>query len=193
MQAMSSPTVVIVPGWANSGAGHWQTLLEQTLPGSVRVRMADWECRQRHVWVQAITDTILAQAHPVVVVAHSLGCIATSHLPSEVSRHIVGALLVAPADPDKKSFLTDFSPVPHHKLPYRSLVVGSSNDPFCTGRLSSAFARSWGSQYLRLPAAGHINIDSGFGAWPMGRMLLDSLLQAAVPAASTDLLTPDYV
>ena len=187
MHAMcEQPVIVIVPGWANSGPGHWQTLLEQSLPNCVRVQMKDWECTQREVWVQAISETIVAQNAPVIVVAHSLGCIATTYLPNHVRQQIVGALLVAPADPEKKSFLADFSPVPYTTLPYKSIVVGSSNDPFCAGRLSSAYARSWGSQYVRLPDAGHINIESGFGPWPMGKLLLDSLLSSlTVPLATT--------
>jgi len=95
----SQTTLVIVPGWRNSGPGHWQSLWAERL-GAVRVEMAedDWLRPRRSVWVQAIARTILAQPGPVVLAAHSLGCIATTHLPSDVVRRIRGALLVAPAE-----------------------------------------------------------------------------------------------
>ena len=174
----SQPTLVIVPGWRNSGPGHWQSLWAQRLPGAVPVEMAedDWQRPKRNVWVQAIARTLLAQPGPVVVAAHSLGCIATTHLPSEAARRISGALLVAPADPERRGVLADFAPVPYEPLPYRSVVVASTNDPFCPIRTAGAYARSWGSEVVRLQNAGHINVESGHGEWPLGLALLQSLL-----------------
>jgi predicted alpha/beta hydrolase family esterase len=173
----SSPTIVIVPGWRDSGPGHWQSLWAERLPGAVRVVMTDedWQRPKQAVWLQAIGKTILAQPGPVVVVAHSLGCIATTMLPPEVAGHICGALLVAPADPERRGPLADFAPVPYQPLPYRSVVVASTNDPFCPVRTAGAYARSWGSEVVRLQNAGHINIESGFGEWPLGLALLQSL------------------
>jgi len=174
----SQPTLVIVPGWRNSGPGHWQSLWAERLGGAVRVAMAedDWQRPRRSVWVQAIGRTILAQPGPVVVAAHSLGCIATTHLPKEVARRIRGALLVAPADPERRGVLADFAPVPYQPLPYRSVVVASANDPYCPIRTAGAYARSWGSEVVRLQNAGHINVESGHGKWPLGLALLQSLL-----------------
>ena len=173
----SQPTLVIVPGWRNSGPGHWQSLWAQRL-SAVRVDMAedDWQRPKRNVWVQAIARTILAQPGPVVVAAHSLGCIATTHLPSDVARRIRGALLVAPADPERRGVLADFAPVPYQPLPYRSVVVASTTDPFCPVRTAGAYARSWGSEVVRLQNAGHINLESGHGEWPLGLALLQSLM-----------------
>ena len=175
---MSPPTIVIVPGWKNSGPGHWQSLWAKRLPGAVRVAMAeeDWQRPKQALWLQAIGKTILAQPGPVVVVAHSLGCIATTLLPPEVAGRICGALLVAPADPERRGPLADFAPVPYQPLPYRSVVVASTNDPYCPIRTAGAYARSWGSEVVRLQNAGHINVESGHGEWPLGLSLLQSLL-----------------
>ncbi len=174
----SQSTLVIVPGWRNSGPGHWQSLWAERLAGAVRVEMAedDWERPKRGAWVQAIGRTILAQPGPVVVAAHSLGCIATTHLPPEAARRIRGALLVAPADPERRGVLADFAPVPYQPLPYRSVVVASTNDPYCSIRTAGAYARSWGSEVVRLQNAGHINVESGHGEWPLGLALLQSLM-----------------
>ncbi len=174
----SEATLVIVPGWRNSGPGHWQSLWAERLDGAVRVAMAedDWQRPRRSVWLQAIARTILAQPGPVVVAAHSLGCIATTQLPPAVARHISGALLVAPADPERRGVLADFAPVPYQPLPYRSVVVASANDPYCPIRTAGAYARSWGSEVVRLQNAGHINDESGHGEWPLGLALLQSLL-----------------
>lgn len=174
---MSSTTsIVIVPGWRDSAPGHWQSLWAERLVGAVRVQQDDWITPSRAAWVASICRSILAQAAPVVVVAHSLGCIATAHLPPEVAARIAGALLVAPADPERRSVLNDFAPVPYQKLPYRSVLVASSNDPFCPVRLAGAYARAWGSEFVRMQDAGHINLESGHGEWPLGMALLQSLL-----------------
>lgn len=169
--------VVIVPGWRDSGPGHWQSLWAEGLDGAVRVEQDDWVSPRRESWVRALGDLILAQDAPVVVAAHSLGCIATTHLPPEVAARIVGALLVAPADPERRAALNDFAPVPYAALPYRSVVVASSNDPFCPARLAGAYARAWGSEFVRMQNAGHINVDSGHGDWPLGLALLQSLTE----------------
>ena len=86
------------------------------------------------------------------------GPVATVHLPPEVAARISGALLVAPADPERRGVLADFAPVPYQALSYRSIVVAGSNDPFCPVRLSGAYARAWGSEFVRLNDAGHINV-----------------------------------
>ncbi len=174
----STLPIVIVPGWRDSGPGHWQSLWAETLPGAVRVRQDDWITPVRSAWVASISRTILAQPGPVVIAAHSLGCIATTHLPAEVVKCIHGALLVAPADPERRGVLSDFAPVPYQPLPYRSIVVASNNDPFCPIRTAGAYARSWGSELVRLQNAGHINVESGLGAWPLGLALLQSLTKS---------------
>jgi predicted alpha/beta hydrolase family esterase len=184
-----SPRILIVPGWRDSGPGHWQSLWAERYARTVRVQQDNWLTPARAAWVDSIRRTILAQPEPVVVVAHSLGCIAVTHLPPEAEARIAGALLVAPADPERRSILADFAPVPSRKLPYRSVLVASSNDPFCPIRLAGAYARNWGSEFVRVPDAGHINIESGHGPWPLGVALLQSLvgeggLQTVVPAAS---------
>jgi predicted alpha/beta hydrolase family esterase len=176
-------SIIIVPGWRDSGPGHWQSLWAEQLPGAVRVQQDDWITPSRSAWVASITRTILDQAGPVVVVAHSLGCIATTHLPPEATERIHGALLVAPADPERRGILADFAPAPYQPLPYRSIIVASSNDPYCPVRTAGAYARAWGSEFVRLQKAGHINIDSGFGAWPLGLALLQSLTGDSYAAA----------
>lgn len=171
---MSTP-IVIVPGWRDSGPGHWQSLWAERMQSAVRVVQDDWVTPRREPWVQALEALILAQPEPVVIAAHSLGCIATSHLGAEAASRIAGALLVAPADPERRAALADFAPVPYQPLPYRSIVVASTDDPYCPVRLAGAYARAWGSEFVRVPKAGHINVESGHGDWPLGLALLESL------------------
>lgn len=170
-----TPTVVIVPGWRDSGPGHWQSLWAERIAGARRVAQDDWITPSRSAWVDALARLIDDVDGPVVLAAHSLGCIASTHLPPEAAARVQGALLVAPADPERRAVLSDFAPVPFAPLPYRSVVVASGNDPYCPVRLAGAYARAWGSEFVRMQNAGHINIDSGHGEWPLGWALLQSL------------------
>ena len=183
--------LVIVPGWRDSGPGHWQSLWAEQLQGAERVAQDDWVAPSRESWVRNLEALILSRPEPVVIAAHSLGCIATAHLSHAAVERVAGALLVAPADPERRSVLSDFAPVPYAKLPYRSIVVASSNDPFCPVRLAGAYARAWGSEFVRMQNAGHINIDSGHGEWPLGLALLQSLTDTpAQKPARRDSLEP---
>lgn len=191
MAAMNSKTrILIVPGWRNSGPEHWQSLWAQQLPQAQRVEQEDWFVPHRAAWVGQLEKAIFAQEEQVVIVAHSLGCIAVSHLGAQAAARVKGALLVAPADPERRAQLNDFAPVPYEALPYRSVLVASSNDPFCPIRRAGAYARAWGSELVRLQNAGHINVESGFGAWPLGLALLQSLVDEhgwQTPAAEPEL------
>ena len=182
---MTSNSIIIVPGWRDSGPGHWQTLWAERLPQARRVVQDDWHTPTRSAWVARLEETVLEQPGPVVIVAHSLGCITTAHMNPEAAARVRGALLVAPADPERRAVLSDFAPVPYAALPYRSILVASSNDPYCPIRLAGAYARAWGSEFVRLQNAGHINVDSGHGEWPLGRALLQSLTEVELPLQAT--------
>ena len=182
---MTSTSIIIVPGWRDSGPGHWQTLWAERLPQARRVVQDDWHTPTRSAWVARLEETVLEQPGPVVIVAHSLGCITTAHMKPEAAARVRGALLVAPADPERRAVLSDFAPVPYAALPYRSILVASSNDPYCLIRLAGAYARAWGSEFVRLQNAGHINVDSGHGEWPLGWALLQSLTEVELPLQAT--------
>ncbi|MFG0678161.1 RBBP9/YdeN family alpha/beta hydrolase [Delftia sp. WSY_7] len=174
---MNPHRIIIVPGWRNSGPDHWQSLWAQQLPHAERVEQDDWLVPHREPWVAALEQLVLSWPEPVVLAAHSLGCITAAHMGPEASARVQGALLVAPADPERRAQLADFAPVPYAPLPYRSVLVASSNDPYCPIRRAGAYARAWGSEFVRLQNAGHINVESGFGDWPLGLALLQSLMQ----------------
>ena len=175
---MTAP-VLIVPGWGDSGPRHWQTLWEQANPGFRRVHQRDWQYPIRAEWVQTLTREIRAAGRPVVIVAHSLGCIALAHCASAGALPIRGALLVAPPDvedPDFPPVIEGFTPVPRTRLGFPSIVVAAHNDPHGAFERSRSLADAWGSRFVDAGNSGHINADAGFGPWPLGETLLAELL-----------------
>jgi uncharacterized protein len=111
-----------------------------------------------------------------VLVVHSLACALVAHWAAGDSRRRVRcALLVAPADPEASTFPpgpTGFAPMPAQRLPFRSVVAASTNDPYVSLDRAQAFANAWGSALVNLGRAGHINSASGLGNWPEGLALL---------------------
>jgi len=175
------PRVLVIPGWGDSGPEHWQSLWEKANPDFQRVVQRDWLYPICSEWVETLATGIRAAGGPVVLVAHSLGCLAIAHGVREASlpdRSIRGALLVAPPDVERPDFppvLEGFAPIPRARLPFPSIVVASRDDPFSELARAQALATAWGSRFVDVGAHGHINADAGFGPWPLGERLLDEL------------------
>jgi predicted alpha/beta hydrolase family esterase len=172
-------TVFILPGWQNSGPDHWQSQWE-ALHGFIRVQQSDWMQPLRGDWMVQLEEAVLATTGPIVLAAHSLGCILTAAWASH-SRHthrIQGALLVAPGDPEREvlsAALKSWSPVPQQSLPFKSILLGSRDDPYCSFARAQQFAQAWGSEFVDYGHRGHINAESGLGDWPEGHALLAQL------------------
>lgn len=176
------PPVLIVPGLGGSGEHHWQTHLERTYPGAVRVQQERWYNPDYADWMETLRAAIERQPGAVLA-AHSLGCVLIAHL-TRARPHlpVAAALLVAPADVDAKSHLAEelssFSPMPLSRLPFPSVVVASTNDPFMEIARAREVAEAWGADFVNIGRRGHINVDSGFGHWPLAEEILDGLTGA---------------
>jgi predicted alpha/beta hydrolase family esterase len=171
--------ILTVPGLHNSGPQHWQTRWEQDLPQCRRVLQKDWETPARQDWVEAIEIAVRAAPPPVYFAAHSLGCIAIAYWVQQTRLAVEGALLVAPADVEREGFpagVTGFQPLPTRRLPFRSIVVASEDDPWVSLERSQAMARSWGSRFVNIGKAGHIAANVGAGGWPGGKTILQELM-----------------
>jgi hypothetical protein len=179
----SGRTVLIIPGLGDSGPQHWQTLWEASHPEYRRIQQSDWEHPRREDWTQNIDAAISSAESPVVLVAHSMGCIAAVHWSASAgkgNRRVAAAFLVAPPDVEAETIPagpTGFAPCPLSRLPFKSLAIVSTNDPFATLERAKAVAAAWGSELVILESAGHINAASGYGPWLQGEKLLDQLMQ----------------
>ena len=173
--------VLILPGWQGSGPSHWQMHWAR-MPGFAVVEQNDWVHPLRGDWLARLDETVIDAPAPVVLVAHSLGCILVAAW-AGVSRHVGrvrGAMLVAPGDteaPALKERLPGWSPIARQKLPFPSILVSSQNDPYCAADRAQALARDWGARWVDLGAVGHINADSSLGEWPEGQALLQTFLK----------------
>ncbi|MGR4868485.1 RBBP9/YdeN family alpha/beta hydrolase [Variovorax sp. LARHSF232] len=178
---MSDTQVLLLPGWQNSDPEHWQSRWE-TLYGDKRVEQHDWMRPLRGDWQVQLEEAVLATDRPVVLVAHSLGCVlaAAWALHSRHTHKVRGALLVAPADlerDDLRQLIPGWSPIGRQRLPFAAHVVASSNDPYSDFARSRHLAADWGARFSDVGPLGHINAESGLGNWPEGRRWLQELQQ----------------
>lgn len=173
---MKPHNILLLPGWQNSVPDHWQSRWE-ALYGYRRVEQHDWMTPRRGDWMARLEEVILDADEPVVLVAHSLGCILTaawaSH--SKNTHRVKAAFLVAPGDAERdalRDILPSWSPIPMAPLPFPCLLVGSQNDPYCPFERAQAMSRAWGAEFWNLGNAGHINAGTGLGDWPHGHARL---------------------
>ena len=176
---MARPEVLILPGWLSSGPGHWQTRWEQ-LHRYTRVEQHDWQRPLRGDWSARLEEVVLARPGPVLLAAHSLGCLLTAWWAAH-SRHanrVVGALLVAPPEierDDLRQQIAGWAPPSRQPLSFPAIVVASSDDPYGDLAYAGGLAADWGAAFYNVGPRGHLNADSGLGDWPEGHALLQSL------------------
>jgi predicted alpha/beta hydrolase family esterase len=183
--------VLTLPGLWNSGPQHWQTQWEARHPGWRRLAHRDWNSPVCTEWVAELDGAIAAANGPPVLVAHSLSCALVGHWAASGSvLAVAGAFLVAPSDVEAPGYPADpvgFGPMPMARLPFPSIVVASSNDPYVSIERARRFADAWGSTLVDIGDAGHINGDAGFGPWPEGEAMLAAFcarLQASAAPGS---------
>lgn len=130
------PAYLLLPGFQNSDHEHWQSIWERTDPAFRRLEQKDWDHPDPEDWTETLDRAVQAHDGPLVLVAHSLGCVTVARwaarTPAPRTTPVVGALLVAPPDIDHADVpeLAGFRPVPLRPLPFPSIVVVGSDDPW---------------------------------------------------------------
>ncbi|TMR91114.1 RBBP9/YdeN family alpha/beta hydrolase [Nonomuraea basaltis] len=168
---------VIIPGINGSDEDHWQSIWQAEWgPSTTRISPSSWDEPDLDDWCQAIDKAVRqSPSADVVLVAHSLGCLAAT---CWIARHrpdIRGVLLVAPPDNAGPTFPADaftFTAVKATPLHVPGLVISSDNDPYCSPDVALRLAADWQYDRVSVGLAGHINSASRLGRWDFGRALL---------------------
>lgn len=160
--------LLIVPGLNDSGPAHWQTWLQAQHRHARRVEQRDWSDPDLERWAARVGRTLdQAGGSAWLAVAHSFGCLALArYLAANPGSPVRAALFVAPADPDKFGIA---GLLPQQRLGVPSTLIASDNDPWMSAASSRRWAERWGSAWVTLGDAGHINAESGFGPLPPAR------------------------
>ena|SRR6218665_2316153 len=167
---------LIVPGLGNSGAEHWQTYFENSGDNFYRIDQKEWDAPNCEEWIETI-DKKVSEFDPstVVLIGHSLGCSTIAHWATKYKRQIKGALLVAPSDLEAPQYsfpAVGFAPIPLVKINFNTILVASSDDIWVSLERAKFFADNWGSEFINIGDAGHINVSSGHTNWEEGLEIL---------------------
>lgn len=187
MSRSPTPTVLFVPGLRDHVDDHWQTHAQKKIPGSHCVAPLEHDKLSRDARIEALQAALAEIDGPVVLAAHSAGCMIVVQWAQKYSRRdIFGALLAAPADVESpmpagypsvdQLAAAGWTPIPRRPLPFPSVVAASTNDPLCAFARAESLARDWGSRFLDVGAVGHINPPAGFGEWKLGEDLIRAMI-----------------
>lgn len=168
---------VIVPGVGGSEYDHWQSWLQRQLMSCSRVEQLHWDQPILTQWVAQFVHSVAQIEDHVQIVAHSFGCLTTM---AALAQHphlqdkIKNLVLVAPANParfNRTGFAT--AKTENYQAYFHQLKVDvpcqmliSENDPWLGFDDAQLLAQAWQLHPINLGAVGHVNVASGFGAFP---------------------------
>ena len=168
--------IIMLPGLGGSGDDHWQTLWEQQDPRMRRFQPSSWDQPILTDWIAALDREIAHSKTPPILIAHSLACQLIAHWTPLQKKQILGAFVVALPDPIGEVYLAEaasFANPPRQRLPFPSMLVTSTDDPYGPYNYSRDSAEIWGSTFVDVGPLGHINSASGLGDWPDGKALFE--------------------
>lgn len=175
-----SATILIVPGLHGAPPEHWLSWLEHELAGSQRVEQDDWNEPVLAHWAGRVKRAIDRAAGPVWIVAHGFGCLAALLAACDRTDRVAGALLVAPADPERYSADGPISDgedgrtrhpsvsglLPQAPPGFTTLLVAHDRDPDMRLISASQWAERWGSRLVLSSALGDVDPALHTGPWP---------------------------
>jgi len=164
--------VLLLHGWGGSDNPHWQAWLAAEIAkeyGCVNfLHFTNIDEPKLDVWMNELQKT-LTTFKPDIVVCHSLANTLWFHLCNNNPEILIEKLyLVAPPSLNcSVEELNEFFPVklPSNLCTKEATLVTSTNDPYLTQEEAKSFKRTLDIPHKVLLNAGHINADSGYGAW----------------------------
>ncbi|NBZ88288.1 RBBP9/YdeN family alpha/beta hydrolase [Stagnihabitans tardus] len=177
-------TTLIIPGLDGSREGHWQQWWLDSDSTARPVLLTELYNPVPQAWEVELVSAILD--HPgAILVGHSLGAVLIARVLAQWPHlDVKGALLVAPAEDPSHPRAKPFTPLPELSLRRPATVVASRNDPWMRHDRARELARHWQARFVDLGRAGHVNIEAGFGPWPLGLALRDDLVERAARGES---------
>lgn len=181
---------IILPGIGNSDEAHWQSYWEKNDHGMRRFSPASWHKPVLSDWMETLENEVsLCRTRPFLI-AHSLACLLVAHWAFQTQHAIRGAFLVAvpnPANPVFPKSASSFAGFPQKKLPFPTLIVASTDDPYANANFSRTVADAWQAGCILLDEHGHISSSSQLGEWHEGNRYYEAF------KAGTHTWTPSAV
>lgn len=168
-----SKKILLLHGWGGSNFPHWQSWLAGELAkeyGKVSfLQFSNFDFPDVLEWKKELRSE-LSIFQPDIVICHSLATTLWFHLCHESQELLTEHLyLVAPpslyCDVDE---IKDFFPIeaPSNLCATNAMLICSTNDPYMSETQANNLQKVLNIEMKMLKNAGHINTESGYGAWP---------------------------
>lgn len=167
--ALNGYRALIVPDVNNSDTQHWQSLWEQTIPRTRRIRLHDWHAADWVKWRNSIIASLISIDEPVVLIAEGFGALAAASVAAEYPGKIIAAFLVDPADPDQFDVRKK---IPKQPLPIPTKIVIRNQ----TDTKAALLAALWSTDLSHSIAIESPGNHSTTDYWPEGIRALNRLI-----------------
>ena len=176
---MTVNRVIIVHGFGAGVDDHWFPWLADAV-GAERIALPESQNPREDQWTSALVSAFGTVDETTVIVAHSLGCVASVRALRAMlspSDRLGGFVAVAPfarmlepvGEPDLDAFIESGLPAFLSGIDVASVgrqiigrhVLRSDNDPVVDAAASDEFADLLGTTSLVVPGAGHFLADDG--------------------------------
>lgn len=169
---------LILHGLGGSGPQHWQTWLYERLHSAGETVhypvLPTFNTPELGAWLEVLHQEVSRLQGEKIVVCHSLSVLLWLHYAhSTPSVPVERLLLVSPPGPSahppevSSFFPALLDPDALARSAKRVQLVCSDADPYCPERASDLYGQPLKvSTKVLPPDAGHINVASGYGAWP---------------------------
>lgn len=179
---LAEADILLVPGLGQPNPDHWQHRWLGKMKTAQMVNQENWDTPTLEPWIKNLHLAVEKAERPIVLVGHSLGATTIVHAASSFTdTKVRGALLVSVPDVDNNKNVpkatAPFKNPPRDPLLFPSLLISTTDDPYCTQERAAEMASCWGSEFHSAGEGGHLNVESGHGPWPEGMMMLVRLLQ----------------
>lgn len=87
-------------------------------------------------------------------------------------------MVVAPSDLEAPQYTfpaIGFAPISLERINFKTIVVASQDDVWVSLERAKFFASNWGSEFINIGNAGHINVSSGHTNWNEGLQNLKTI------------------
>lgn len=167
--ALNGYRALVVPDLHNNQLPHWQSLWEQTIPRTSRIRLHDWHNADWVKWRNSIIASLIAIDEPVVLMAEGFGALAAASVAAEYPGKVIAAFLVDPADPDH----FDVRKKIPKQLPVTTTIVVSGKP---TDEANSYLALNWDTDFLQASSLEPESTGIFINYWPEGIQELNRLV-----------------
>lgn len=172
-----------VPWPDGTGSSRWETLWNVSQQDTHRIVLGMWGDQLRTAWIAHLEEAIRKAPSPVIICAHSLGCLAVAWWARDARKGadmpVAGAFLVAPPDLSKpflQEEFADFAPLPRQALPFPSIVIAGEDSKWIDLHEAAAVAADWNSHFIRVGPTEHLPASNTVGWWERGKQLLDDAM-----------------